>query len=140
MKEVMNKVWTERYKIIRFLFSGAVGAGTNLLILYVLTDLLNIYYVTSVIISFILATTVSFIMQKFWTFQDTTKEGVHNQALVFTIVAIINLFINTYIVYAFVEFAHFHYLIGQVFASIIVAFESFFVYKIFIFKLSNRII
>lgn len=139
MKEIVNKVWIERYKIIRFLFSGAVGAGTNLLILYVLTDLLSIYYVISVIISFILATTVSFVMQKFWTFQDNSKEVIHNQALIFTIVAVINLFINTYIVYAFVEFANLHYLIGQVFASIIVAFESYFVYKIFIFKKDNRI-
>jgi putative flippase GtrA len=138
MKEIVNKVWIERYKIIRFLFSGAIGAGTNLLILYILTDLLHLYYVISVVISFIIATTVSFIMQKFWTFQDNSKEVVHSQALVFTVVAIINLFINTFIVYASVEFMGFHYLIGQVFASIIVAFESFFIYKIFIFK--NKVI
>ncbi len=138
MKEIINKIWNERYKIIRFLFSGAVGAGTNLLILFVLTRYLGLYYVLSVIISFIIATTVSFIMQKYCTFQDKSQEVIHNQALAFTIVAIINLFINTYIVYAFVEFAHFHYLIGQVFASIIVAFESFFVYKIFIFRLYNK--
>ena len=134
MTEIINKVWNERYKIIRFLFSGAVGAGTNLLILFVLTHYLGLYYVVSVIISFIIATTVSFIMQKYWTFQDNSKEVIHNQALIFTIVSGINLIINTAIVYSFVEFAHFHYLIGQIFASIIVAFESFFIYKIFIFK------
>lgn len=132
--EIIQKVWNERYKIIRFLFSGAIGAGTNLFLLYIFTEYLDLYYVISVMISFVIATTISFIMQKFWTFKDNSKEVVHTQAIVFTIVSIINLCINTAIVYSIVEFGHLHYLIGQVCASIIVAFESFFIYKYFIFK------
>ena len=121
-------------KAFRFLVSGGTAAVTNLGLLYVFTAFLGFWYIFSAIASFIIAFWVSFGMQKYWTFQDMSKDGVHRQMAVYLIVAVVNLCINTGILYLFVEYAHIYYILSQALASVIVAFESYFVYQIFIFK------
>jgi len=121
-------------KILRYLFSGGVAFGVDFFFLYAFTEWVGLYYLVSVIIAFLIAVVVSFILQKFWTFQNNSKADLRRQAVVYITVAIINTGLNTLLVYIFVEYVGWHYLIGQFFSSGLIAFESFFVYQFFIFK------
>ena len=136
-QELYTKL-SERYpahaKIGRFLFSGGVSAGVDLILLFIFTDIFGWWYLVSAIFAFLIAFGVSFTLQKFWTFQDHSREGVHAQAGIYFFVAVINLALNTLFVYLFVEYIHLHYLLAQIVASLLIACESFFVYQRFIFR------
>ena len=128
----------ERYpahtKIFRFLLSGSTAFGTDIIFLYLFTDIFGIWYLASAIIAFVFAFFVSFVLHKFWTFGDRSQEGMHMQMGAYLFVAVVNLSLNTLLVNLFVEQTGLHYIIAQILASALIAIESFFVYQRFIFK------
>jgi len=137
IKRVTLAVWGERHKILRYLFSGGIAFGVDFFFLYIFTEWVGLYYLVSVVFAFLIAVVVSFILQKFWTFQNNSKTDLRRQAVTYITVAIINTGLNTLLVYLFVEYVGFHYLAGQFVSSGLIAFESFFVYQLFIFHDRN---
>ncbi len=120
-------------KLARYVISGGTGAFTNLLVLYMLVHFWNVWYITAAIVAFLFAFVVSFVLQKFWTFNDKKIQGAHVQALWYVAIALINLGVNTVLLYFLVDKFNINYLVSQIIASALVACESFFVYRI-IFK------
>lgn len=140
MDKIQNtafKIWGHRHKILRYLFSGATAFGVNSFFLYAFTEWIGFYYLVSVVFAFLIAVVVSFILQKFWTFRNNSKTDMRRQAVVYITTAVINTGLNTLLVYLFVEHLGLHYLVSQFFSSGLIAFESFFVYQIFIFHDRN---
>lgn len=123
-------------KINRFVLSGLLATAINFGLLYLFTDFFKVWYIVSAIVAFIASVFTSFIFQKYWTFKDMSKERIHYQAIVFFVIAAINLALNTFFLYLLVEYAGLYYLVAQVLTSIIIAAENFFVYRHLIFKKS----
>lgn len=121
-------------KLVRYLFSGGISFMTNLLGLFLLVHFAHMYYLLASVLSFLIALTVGFTMQKFWTFRDHATDRMHAQFATFTLVATINLGINTVLMYSFVSLLGVWYLLAQVFAALLIATESYFVYKKFVFQ------
>jgi len=128
------RLWGQRHKLARYLISGGSATAVNFFVLYACTEWLHVYYLISVVFAFMCALGVSFVLQKFWTFKDAQQGDLHRQAIVYTCVAIANTIINVTLVYLLVEFVGVHYLLGQFVSSGFIAFESYFVYQLFIFK------
>lgn len=120
-------------RIIRYLFSGGTAAAVNLGLLFVLTHYVGLHYIISGVISFCIAVVVSFLMQKKWTFEDHSTEDTHKKFVIYVTVAIVNLCVNTFLLFLLTDFAHFHYMVSQFITSGLVAIWSFFIYKI-VFK------
>lgn len=119
-------------KLVRFVIAGGSATAVNLGILFILTHFLGIWYLLSSIIAFLCAFTVSFSLQKFWTFRDHIKEDMHKQASLFFLSMIGGIIANTLILYFLVEYQHFHYLLAQMISGIIIAVANFLIYgKIF---------
>jgi putative flippase GtrA len=121
-------------RIIRFIISGTIGAVTDLFLLWLFTTVLGVWYLTSAVVAFVLSFIVSFFLQKIWTFKNREAGKTHIQAGVYLFITLCNLGVNTILVYSFVEYLSFHYLIAQIAASILIAFESFFAYREIVFK------
>lgn len=121
-------------KIVRYLISGGTAAMTDLFFLYLFTAVMDIWYLFSAILAFLLAFGVSFCLQKFWTFNDHTVHGWKSQAALYFLITSINLGINTLLMYLFVDIFHIHYFLSQIFAGAIVASQSYFVYQKFVFR------
>ena len=121
--------YASHMKIFRYLVSGGMATLTNLLFLFIFTNLLGIWYITSEIMAYIISYAVSFTMQKYWTFNDSSKDKIKSQAIIYTIVTTANLGLNALILYALVQYGHLNHLVGQVIASAIIAIESYFIYK-----------
>lgn len=130
----MHGVFYKRRLVVKYIMAGGTAASVNLVILYILTDIFDLWYIFSAILSFIVAFVVSFCFQKFWAFEDSSTEKIHAQMAVYFMVAVVNLCLNTFLIYSFVEYFGLHYLLAQICAGIIIACESFFVYRLFIFK------
>jgi dolichol-phosphate mannosyltransferase len=124
-----------RYQtVVRYVISGGTAAVVDLGLLFIFTDVFHIWYLLSAVIAFLFAFFTSFFMQKFWTFQDSATERIHQQIALYFIVAIANLILNTALMYVFVEFIRLHYMLSQVVVALLIACGSFFVYRNFIFK------
>ncbi|MDO8594569.1 MAG: GtrA family protein [bacterium] len=121
-------------RLIRYIIAGGTAASVDFAFLYLFTDLWGIHYLSSSVLAFLVAFVVSFLLQKFWTFQDHSMDGVHAQAVLYFVVAALNLGVNTFLMYAFVDWLQMWYIAAQFLASILIAFESFFVSRYFIFK------
>jgi len=91
-------------------------------------------------ISFLLAATNSYFLNKAWTFEIETKM-VQKEFIVFLIVSLIGLFLNSTIVFLGTTFlSYFKISAGalmnlvKIFATLVVMFWNFFGYKIFVFR------
>ncbi|MES3031011.1 MAG: GtrA family protein [Patescibacteria group bacterium] len=121
-------------RIIRYLIAGGTSTFTDLALLYIFTEFFHIWYLTSAILAFILAFFVSFFLQKYWTFQDASNDGVHGQMALYLFIALCNLGLNTFLMYLLVHFLGFHYMVAQFVVAGLIAIMSFFIYKKFVFK------
>lgn len=125
----------KKYKVyIKYFIAGVTAATTNLVLLFVLTEFFNIWYLISASLAFIVAFSVSFYLQKFWTFRDKSKDKDHKQKAGYFIVAIVNLGINAVGIYALVEWLDIHYLLAQIITGVLIAVYSYAIYRFVIFK------
>lgn len=127
------------FKYVKYIVSGSTAALTNIALLYVLTEYGHIYYLLSAAVAFIFSVMVSFVLQKYWTFGDTARAGMERQALLYLAVSLVNLGLNTLLLYMFVEFLHMWYVVAAIVASAIMAVITFFIYRYVIFTGADRL-
>ena len=121
------------HRIARFLLSGGLATVTNIGLLFVLVHFFYVWYLLAASISFIAASAVSFMMQKFFTFNDYTRHKINQQTSLYLGVQIFNLGFNTLLMYVGVGLLHIQYLIAQILISGSMAVYNFFVYKHLVF-------
>ncbi|KKU77378.1 MAG: GtrA family protein [Parcubacteria group bacterium GW2011_GWA2_47_64] len=114
--------------------SGGTAAAVDLGLLYFFTDRFGLHYLLSAALAFIVAFSVSFTLQKFWTFQDASTDRVHIQASLSFFIALINLGLNTALMYVFVDKLEIWYMASQIIIGAVLAFESFFVFRFIVFR------
>lgn len=129
----LNKLPLQRLRMLRFVVSGGMSTALNFLILYVLTDFFGLWYLFSAIISIATGFVLSFILQKFWTFEHHSLEYLHTQFFMYVGVGVANMTVNALLLYGLVEYFHFWYIAAQVFCTILLATMNFFVYRHMIF-------
>lgn len=124
-----------KYKIfVKYIISGGIAATTDLVLLYIFTDILGIWYLLSAVFAFVVAFFVSFFLQKFWTFRDNSRERMFGQMKLYLIVCVINLCINTIGMYVLVDKFTIMYIFAQIIMGGLIAISSFVIYRFFIFK------
>ena len=121
-------------KTVRYIISGGMAAGTNIGLLFVFVHLCGLHYLIASVIAFFFGLVVSFALQKFWTFADRRITRMLSQLALYIIIALVNLILNTVLVYTFVELFGVWYLLSQALASAIIALYSYFAYQKIIFS------
>ena len=114
--------------------AGGSAALVQLSLLYIFTEAIGIHYLISTSLAFVFSFFVSFFLQKFWTFEDATKEKMGSQMLFYLLIALTNLGLNALLMYFFVETVKIWYMLAQVLVGVIIAIESFTIYKLLIFN------
>lgn len=134
MRKFYNfSVYLYKHRIARYLFSGGFATAANIIPLFVLVHFFYMWYLLATSLSFIAAVTVSFTMQKFFTFNDYTREKIKQQTALYLGIQIFNLCLNTLLMYIGVDILHIQYIIAQVLISGVMAVYNFFVYKHLVF-------
>lgn len=106
-----------------FVFCISIG------LLYVFVDILHIWYLWATTLSFIISLGISFTVQKYWTFRDTTTDRLKGQMGTYAFLQTMNLAANDGLMYAFVDKVEIPYLVAQALTAIIVAGWSFFAFR-----------
>ena len=122
--------------LMQILKFGIVG-GTAFVIDYgiftILSQFLNIHYLIASIISFSISVIYNYILSIKWVF-DVSKKQTSKEFIVFVILSVIGLGINSLIMYVSVDLMHIHEMIGKIIATAIVMVYNFITRKIFIEK------
>jgi putative flippase GtrA len=121
-------------KAVRFIVSGGTAAAVNILVYTILTRVFGLWYIFSTAAAFIVAFFVSFILQKFWTFNDNSTDKIKSQAFVYFFVIMANLGLTTFLMYVAVDIIAIHDLLAVIVVNGLIALVSYFVYQRFIFK------
>lgn len=133
----MHDMLWKRRLVLAFLVSGGTALVADVGVLYLCKGILGVRLIPSVAIAFLAGFCVSFLLQKFWTFGDLSLERVHAQAGFYFVVAAVNFFLTIFVMYILVEVFHFWYILSKIFVSGGIACVTFFVYKMFIFRLPS---
>lgn len=120
-------------RVAKYLVTGLIGMSVNLGLYRALVEYVHVHYLTGSIIAVSCSTIVGFLLQKYWTFGERTHERVHTQFALYIGVALLNIGLNTFIVYLLAGKLGVYYLLAQAIAAAFVAFWSFFVYRSIIF-------
>jgi putative flippase GtrA len=130
----LHDVLFQNRKLIVYIISGGTAAVVELGSLYFFKGILGLKLIPAVSLAFILAFCVSFLLQKFWTFEDRSVDQIHKQATKYFIITGTNFFLNLFLMYVLVEILHVWYMLAKFLISGGIAFFSFFVYRMFVFK------
>jgi putative flippase GtrA len=116
-------IYDNRCLLAKYATAGFVGAVIDFSILFILTDFVGLHYLVSASISFIIAATVNYWINRHWTFESTGQR--RKQLPVFFTIAILGLLINNNIIFVSVEKFEMHYLLGKLLAAVIVTSWNF---------------
>ena len=124
-------------KLFKQLFRFGIVGGLAFLIdsgvLFVLTEYLNVYYLVSSVISFIVSLIFNYILSILWVF-DVKKKQTIKEISLFVILSIIGLGINQVVMYVGADILNIYYMICKIISTFIVMVYNFITRKIFIEK------
>lgn len=120
-------------QILKFGVVGGIAFLVDYVLLFVLTEYLNVYYLISSTISFIVSLVVNYILSIYWVFDVKKKQTIKEIAL-FVFLSTIGLGINQVILYVGEDIFSIHYMICKLFATFVVMVYNFITRKIFIEK------
>lgn len=122
-----------RKSLIKYLISGTLAGGTDLLLLFVFHGLVRMEIVLSTSLAFILSFLVSFSLQKLWTFRNHSGRTVHQLSL-YLLNALLGLYLNGYFMHILVNGYAIWYLLAQIIVNLVISVWNFVVYKFVIFR------
>ena len=124
-------------KLFQQIFKFGIVGGLAFLIdyglLFLLTEFVNIHYLISSIISFIVSLIFNYILSIKWVF-DVTKKQTYKEVIVFVVLSVIGLGINQLVMYVGVDKLTIHYMLVKIISTFIVMIWNFITRKIFIEK------
>ena len=88
----------DKYKsLIRYVVVGVINTGVDFLVFFLLKNFLGAHFAVSQIAGYSAGLLNSFLMNKFWTFEDKqVNKKTYSQAIKFTVVNLISLGISIY--------------------------------------------
>ena len=119
---------------LKYIIAGSTAAGVDLVLLFLLTDIIGLWYFYSAIVAYICSFFTSFFLQKFWTFRDNDRGRIKKQLAIYIAVAGISLTLNSFFMFVLVSLLHVWYLMAQVVTKGILAVGSFVFNKTVTFK------
>lgn len=126
----------KRPGLAQFIKFSVVGASNTVIdfgVYLLSTRVLGFYYLIGNVISFTVAGTWSYVINRKWTFRDTTTR-VHTQYLKFLIVSLVGLGLTSLLLYLFVHHLHLHDIVGKALAVAIVLIWNFSLNRLWTFR------
>lgn len=135
MKKIFKVLFIEqtentRIQFLRYIFVGGISAVINICTLYILKDIVNIYYLIANAIGFILGLITNYCLSKMLVF---TKENMGNPMIEFIIYALIGLIglgIDSLLMWILTSKLNIYYMISKIFSTMLVFVWNFGIRKV----------
>ena len=121
----INKLFREAtdntiIQFFRYLFVGGIAAVVNIGMLYVFTDIVHINYIISNVLSFTLGLFTNYILSKKFVFQGETSISKTKEFIIYAIIGVLGLGIDTFLVWLFTDVFKVYYMISKLISTLIV--------------------
>jgi putative flippase GtrA len=123
--------------IFKYGVVGLLGTLIHFGALYVLVEAFGLYPVTASTLGFLLVLLISYVLNQWWTFQDSPSGW--RPFLKYTVVSMTGLLLNSGIMYTAVDWLHWNYLIGQCLVVVAVPASNFIFNYYWTFRPDNSI-
>lgn len=120
-------------QILKFGLVGGTAFVIDYVLLYLCTEFLHIHYLISSIISFTVSVIFNYILSIKWIFDVKKKQDVKD-FVIFIILSVIGLGINSLIMYVMVEKFGVYYMLSKIVSTAVVMVYNFITRKIFVEK------
>ncbi len=120
--------------VFRYVVSGGTAAAIGIVVFSVLTQYVHLWYLAASLLAFLSAFSVSFPLQKFWTFQQSSTDRVHVQISGYFLLTVVDMGANTALMYGFVDGVGLYPLFAQLVTWSLIALGNFVVCRRWIFK------
>lgn len=120
--------------LVRTLLSSNLAFLIDIGLLAFLTEVLQIYYLISAGVGFIVGSTVSYTLSVLWIFRRRTFRNKFLEYSLFVLIGLVGLVFSEFLIWFFTERIHLFYLISKIFAGSIVFFFNFLSRKFILFK------
>jgi len=131
MKKLIYVLYS--YKFIRYSLGGGIAALLDLLLLYVFTDVIGIYYLHSAILAFLVSVSFAYFFQKYITFRNYSKKHLLQWSM-FIVFQLIGQSVYMAILRMGVDMLHAHYMLVAIIAKWIVFLRNYISNYYFNFK------
>lgn len=131
MKSLITRLYS--YTFIRYSLGGGLAALLDLLLLYVFTDVLGIYYLYSAIFVFVFSVTFAYFFQKYITFRNYSKQHIIQWSL-FVAFQLVGQWWYMLMLWLGVDIIHIHYMFVAIVAKWIVFLWNYVANHYFNFK------
>lgn len=137
MQNRLSQLLTQHSKKVRFAVSGCIVALVGISVLFILTELLQVWYLFSSTIAFFVAIIINFVLQKTWAFQDRVKK-IRSQMVLFFMNALLNLGLNTLLMYYLVTVLGLNHIFSQMSVMVALAIMNYTLYSLYIFRTQSH--
>ena len=106
MKKMFDKIFIEKTKntkiqFFRYIFVGGISAIINIGSLYIFTEIVNLYYLLSNILGFLLGLITNYVLSKILVFTNEEKFNKIIEFTIYTIIGLIGLELDTLLLWLF---------------------------------------
>lgn len=121
-------------QFVRYLFVGGAAFVVDFGSLYVLTEYVGIYYLTSAAIAFLLGLLANYLLSIFWVFSRRTLERRWLEFGIFALIGVVGLGLNELFIWFFTEHFQLYYMISKLIATALVLLWNFTARKFLLFR------
>lgn len=133
--------FARRYQsFARFVITGTITGGLDLLFLFIMHGLLHIGIVVSTSVSFLMSFFTCFYLQRVWAFDNHGQNHrVPRQFMLYMLNSFFTLNVNGFGMHLLVNKIHIWYLLSQIVVNLIIGGWNFLIYKFIIFRKDHEI-
>jgi len=136
----MKGLWSKYKELIRYCFWGVITTVVNYGVYFVCTQALQINYLLSNVLSWVVAVIVAFVVNKVFVFSSRSWQWsiLFGELWKFVSARIFSGVLETGILYVFVDLLHIPDGIIKILAGVVVVLTNYVISKLFIFKKDKK--
>lgn len=124
MRQLILSAFDDMRLVVRYVAVGVFAVVLDIALLYVLTDMVHLWYLAAAVVAFVITFLFAFTLQKHWTFKDGSGAYLR-QGTSYFVIGVLNLLLDTFFLYVAVDIFGLWYLGSQVVIMGFLAFLSF---------------
>lgn len=121
-------------QFVRYVLVGGLAFVVDFTALLLLTEKFETHYLVSASIAFLLGLTTNYILCVAWIFDYRALQNPAHEFAIFSLVGLVGLLLNSFLMFAFTEFLGFYYLLSKAGAAALILFFNFFFRRLLLFS------
>lgn len=131
---IRGKTANPYIQVFRYLISGGIAFVVDFLLLYLLTDVLHVYYLTSSVISFSVGLLITYLFSIAWIFDKRRLSNPLAEFVIFAAIGVVGLALTYLFMRFFTDTVQVHYLVSKIFTTMIVFVWNFLAKRFILFS------